>query len=329
MARTKKKKKPRNALLDYLVYLAFRLVQAVMQAFPLDTNLRACRTLGALIYRFDRKHRLRAHGHIRQSLGPEVSEERIAHLARGSFESLVVLICEIIFTPRLVTPQTWQRYIKICDLGEPIRLLLDNKSGVILLSGHHGNWELMGYTLAALGFENFSVARLIDNPFTNAYVLGVRERTGQHILNKRGALGQVDDLLREKKIVCFIADQDAGPRGVFVDFFGRPASTYRSIALVAIWHKVPIIVGYTQRQGKRFFHEWHVQDVIYPKDWQDRDDQVHYITQRYTKAIEDFVRKAPEQYLWSHRRWKTQPEDEEENREKRRASTNRSRSTNV
>jgi KDO2-lipid IV(A) lauroyltransferase len=110
--------------------------------------------------------------------------------------------------------------------------------------------------------------------------------------------------------VGFIADQNAGPKGIFVDFFGRKASTYKSIGLLAMQYQVPVVIGYARRQSESFRFKMCVQDIIYPEDWASQPDALRYITQRYTKAIEDFVSEDPGQYLWVHRRWKTRPKGE-------------------
>jgi len=177
-----------------------------------------------------------------------------------------------------------------------------------MLPGHFGNWEVIGYTMATLGFPTVSVARPLDNPYINEYVMGVRERTGQSILYKKGATASMSDVLAGRGTLCFIADQDAGRKGLFVDFFGRPASTYRSIALMAIRHEVPVVVGYGKRLSDRFEFEIGIARIIYPHEWAGRDDEVRWITQEFTRVLEDIIRAAPEQYLWLHRRWKHRPD---------------------
>ena len=185
-----------------------------------------------------------------------------------------------------------------------------DRRGIIMLTGHYGNWEVLGYALATLGFETTSIARPLDNPYVNDYLLGVREKQGQRIIAKKGATGEVTDVLSKGGIVGFIADQNAGPKGIFVDFFGRKASTYKSIGLLAMEYETPIVVGYARRVDDRFRFQMGVQDIIWPGDWQAQADPLRYITQRYTRAIEDFVRADPGQYLWVHRRWKTRPKGE-------------------
>ena len=165
--------------------------------------------------------------------------------------------------------------------------------------------------MAALGFPNSAVARPLDNPYLNEYLLGVRQKNGMTILDKAGATTEIEPLLARKGAVGFIADQDAGRRGCFVDFFGRKASTYKSIALLAMSHNVPIVVGYGRRLDEQYHFALGVRRVIHPEDWADKDDPMFWITQEYTKALEEIIRTAPEQYLWGHRRWKHRPKGEE------------------
>ena len=101
-----------------------------------------------------------------------------------------------------------------------------------------------------------------------------------------------------------------GRKGLFVDFFGVQASTYKSIGLLAMQAEAPIIVGCARRIGDRFRYELKVERVIQPDEWRDRDDPLHWLTQEYTSALERAVRRDPTQYLWLHRRWKSRPKSE-------------------
>lgn len=116
------------------------------------------------------------------------------------------------------------------------------------------------------------------------------------------------EILRTGGVLSFLADQDAGQRGLFVEFFGRPASTHKAIALLALEHRAPVVVGYARRMGPGFRYEVGCADVIDPDEWTGTADDARLLTQRYTSAIERIVRRDPEQYLWLHRRWKHQPQ---------------------
>ena len=301
--------KERKDWIDRLQYLGLRLASMALHSLPVELNLQSAKLLGTLLYLLDRKHRDRAHENLRRSF-PDMPEGQRRRLALRSQQELVMLGVEVLFTTRKIRLDTWSRFVEMEKFEEVLGLLLKRDQGLIMLTGHYGNWEVLGYVLATIGFETTSVARPLDNPYVNEWLLGVRERQGQKIIAKKGATTEVTGVLDRKGTVCFIADQNAGSKGIFVDFFGRKASTYKSIGLLAMQYEVPVIIGYARRLDDRFRFEVGVQDVILPHHWQDRDDPLRYITQRYTRAIEDMVRVDPGQYLWVHRRWKSRPKGE-------------------
>lgn len=301
--------KPRNDLLDRMTYLGLRITSMAMHWFPVDMNLRTARLFGTIWGHFDRRHRARAVANLQRCF-PEFTNEQCEDLAFKSFQQMFMLGVEVLHTTRLVRLDTWRKYVELTSFRETFSLLMAEHQGLIMLTGHYGNWEILGYILATLGFGSTAVARPLDNPYVNEYVYGVRERQGQKIVGKKGATNEITDLLAAGEVVGFVADQNAGSKGVFVDFFGRKASTYKSIGLLAMNYNVPVVIGYARRINGRFKFEIGTQDIIYPNDWKDQPDPLLYITQRYTKAIEDFVRADPTQYLWLHRRWKTRPKGE-------------------
>jgi KDO2-lipid IV(A) lauroyltransferase len=294
-------------------YFGTRFTAMMLGLFPINANLNTARAIGSLIYRIDRKHRKRALENLRASF-PEKSPAELDDIAERSMQHFICLVMDILFTTRLINVESWHRHVRMVNMSEALKILLRGQ-GAIVLTGHYGNWEILGYTLATLGFETYSVARPLDNPLIYAWLLGVREKRGQIILTKKGATTTALDVLNKKGVLGFIADQDAGPKGMFVPFFGRPASTYKSIGLLAIEHNVPVIVGYARRRGDTFQYDMGVQDIIFPDDWKNypRDqykDECHYLTARYARGIENMVRDDPSQYLWIHRRWKTRPKGE-------------------
>ncbi len=301
--------KENRPAVDWFVYLAVRVAAMIFQMFPIDLNLKTARLMGTIWCRLIPRHRARARDHLRAAFGSEMSERQIDRIALKSMQQMAMMAMELFFTPRLINEWTWPRHVKLKGIG-PVMDVLLSKQGAILLTGHYGSWELVGYTLVALGFPMVAVMRPLDNPYLNRYLVGVRAKRGLKLLDKKGATRAADEILDSGGVLGFIADQNAGRKGMFVDFFGRKASTYKSIALLAITHEVPIIVGYARRLSDRFEYEVGCNRVIHPHEWASRDDEVEWITQEYTSAIERFVREAPEQYLWIHRRWKSRPRNE-------------------
>jgi len=302
--------KPSNKFVAYLQYLGLRFFEMAIRMFPVQANYGTAAILADLLFTFDHRHRHRAIEHLKRSF-PEWSPRKCRKVARKSMRSMLYLGIEILFTPSLITPATWRRHVTFVNQKENILQLLRNERGAIYLTGHFGNWEVIGYTMARVGFPVYAVARPLDNPYVNEHILGVRQRTGMTILDKKGVAEHVDDILDANGAISFIADQDAGRKGLFVDFFGRKASTYKSIGLMAMRHEVPVIVGYGHRVREGFDFEIGVERIIRPEEWADKDDPLKWITQEYTSALEAVIRRAPEQYLWVHRRWKHRPKGEE------------------
>lgn len=298
--------KPASKSADYLAYLALRVAAMFFHMFNWRAIYKAAAWMGDFWFAVDKRHRLRAMEHLRQSF-PDWPEAKIESVAQGSFRNLVYLAIEVLLVTRLITPRTWRRYVKLTSMQEVARMLVSRSRGLIFISGHFGGWEMNGYTMAAVGFDGYAVAKALDNHYLNDYLLGVRERMGLRILDKAGATAQIPAILTRGQYVGFVADQDAGARGEFVDFFGRPASTYKAPALLAMQYEAPLAVGYSRRIGEQFSFEFGMQRIIYPDEWANRDDPVNWITQEYTAALEEVVRSSPEQYLWIYRRWKTEP----------------------
>jgi Kdo2-lipid IVA lauroyltransferase/acyltransferase len=303
-------KPPKSKLAQYAEYLALRVIGMTLNSWPVDFGLWLGGTLGDFMFHFDKKHRDRAMGNLRKSF-PEKDERWIRDMARRSFRNEIFYLgVEFFFTTRKIKLDAFTRVLKFDDFGETLDLMLRNDRGLVLLTGHYGNWEVAGYAMAMVGFETVSVARPLDNPYVYDYVIGVRERQGQRIIAKKGMTEEVQAALEQKQLVGFIADQDAGKKGLFVDFFGRKASTYKSIGLLAMHYQTPIIISYARRVEGKYQFVLGTQDVIHPRDWEGQPDPLLYITQRYTRAIEDMIRTDPSQYLWVHRRWKHRPRGE-------------------
>jgi KDO2-lipid IV(A) lauroyltransferase len=295
-----------------LQYAALRLVETAVQCFPIDANLGTARLVGDLLYRLDARHRRRAIKNLKASF-PGLSDAAARRIARRSCRHLVMVGVEVLCMPRLMHFNSFFRYADISGCLQSLPYIAGDRP-CLLVSGHFGNWEMVGYALAALGLPPTSVARPLDNPYLNAYIQALRARSGQKILMKFGVTEEAMAELDAGRNLGFIADQDAGRRGFFVDFFGRKASAYKSIAYLAMEKNLPILVGGACRVGDRFRYRLVMTGAVHPKDYPEGVDGALAITQAYTAAIERLVRHAPDQYLWVHRRWKTRPPEERKRR---------------
>jgi KDO2-lipid IV(A) lauroyltransferase len=304
----KKPKKERNAILDWLGYAGLRVLVGILQLSGVETNLRFARFLGRLLWKHYGRGRQRALDNLRASY-PDKDEQWYEETGRKSCEQLAMLAVDVIFTPRLVKKDNWRQYSRFKNT-ERAKWLSKEGKGLIFVGAHYGNFEILGYMMGLFGFNVYSIARPLDNPYISRYLYGVRERAGQKIIDKKGAAEMFDKVASSGATLCFIADQDAGDKGIFVDFFGRKASTYKSIGLLALTNNIPIVVGCAKRIDERFFFEIGVTRIIMPEEWANKEDPLLWVTAEYTKAIEKFVREDPSQYWWLHRRWKHRPKKE-------------------
>ncbi|MGB0714629.1 MAG: lysophospholipid acyltransferase family protein [Phycisphaerae bacterium] len=299
-------RKPKdNGVIAWLMCMVIRAIIALMQMFPIEWNLETARILAAIWMRLMPRHRKLAEQHIRDSF-PEKSEAECRLLSRRCLESTVMFAVEVACMPRQINAFTWSDWIRFRNFDDALRIMA-NGEGAIMVTGHYGSMELVGHVIAALGFDMVAVMRPFDNVFLNRYLVKARRRNGLELMDKKGAMESSEEVLDRGALLAFIADQDAGRKGIFVDFFGRPASTYKSIALLAMQSRKPIIVGYCRRLDDRARYEIGIERVIRPEEWEAQPDPTRWITETYTHAIESFVREEPSQYLWIHRRWKSVP----------------------
>jgi KDO2-lipid IV(A) lauroyltransferase len=302
-----------NGALDSAVhfgqYAALRSLFGVFHSFSVDQNMRTAAAIGRAYSRIGRRHRARAIGHLERSF-PSMPRHEIEAIAQRSVSSLFqMFMVESVAIPRLLTPTNWPAYVGTRGVQRPLQLLLQDRP-LLMVTGHCGNWELLGFVLALLGFRMSALARPLDNPWLDRWIRSVREARGLEILTKWGATAQVQEIVQAGGRVGFIADQNAGDDGLFVPFFGRLASSYKSIGLLAMRYDTPIVAGCARRIGDAFRYELECSDIIMPEEWRDQPDPLFYITARFNRAIEQMIRRAPEQYLWVHRRWKSRPPHE-------------------
>ncbi|MCL6502840.1 MAG: lysophospholipid acyltransferase family protein [Pirellulales bacterium] len=286
----------------YLAYLAFRLLVCFVQALRLETCCAGCRALAWVLARVIK---LRA-GVVDENLRlafPHLSDAARQRLALEMWEHLLLLVVEVAHARRLIHQANWRRYVVLRGAAQPLRLLLSGRP-LILVSAHYGNFELGGYVLGLLGIPTWSVARPLDNPQIDAYVRRVRGATGQRLIPKKGGYDQIRAVLQEGGVIAFLADQYAGSKGCWVDFFGRPASAHKAIALLAMEHQAPVAVVTTRRLGSPLRYEFALEALNDPLQGGPEWQSVRALTQWYTSVLEQAIRRAPEQYWWIHRRWK-------------------------
>lgn len=237
---------------------------------------------------------------------PEWSPRERLQVARDCYRHFGVTFLELCCFPGLTPSQIADR-VRL-ENTRPFDLARAEGRGAVLLTGHVGNWELLGAAAAAAGYPFWVLVRRQSNPRVDAYVTQARESAGMRVLPADESLLPVWRALHRNEFVAFLSDQDAGRHGIFVPFFGRPASTPLGPIRFARRSGSPIVVGFALRRKdgryrSEFFDPIHVRDDLPPEEAE------REATERTVAQLEAVVRQYPEQWFWMHRRWKTKPRD--------------------
>lgn len=338
-AQTPRSKKGAPAWAHPAIALGVRAGIATINVSDHLQSLAYARRLGTRFAQlpFNRRRLQRALDHLAVAF-PHADEHERRRLAVSAYSHLFQLAVETAVAPRMLSADAWHDHISLTDLDEGLRTLLCS-GPCIMLTGHCGNWEVLGYTLAMLGFPMHALYRPLDLKPLDRWVRTTRQRHGMVLLDKFGAAERLPRILEQGGTVGFVADQNAGDRGLFVPFFDKLASTYKTIGLLAMRYDAPIICGQARRltpslatgafgsarpdpgphptaggPADPFSYSIEIADIIRPAEWRDAPDPLFYITARYRRAIERMVRSAPEQYLWMHRCWKSRPRFERDHK---------------
>ena len=238
---------------------------------------------------------------------PELSATARRRLARESWQHLGITVVELARLLHRPLEQTLQE-ITIEGLEHVHRVMREHGRGLIL-TAHLGNWEYLSAAHRLMGHPGAIVVRPLDSPVLDAQAAAMRRKTGVELIEKRGALRPVLEALRRGRLVAILLDQNASRReGVFVPFFGRAASTSRSLALLALRTRTPIVPIFIRRIGVGRHHV-EVEAPLFPGTANDGGAALVELTARCTQAIEHAIRRAPAQWLWAHDRWRTRPPD--------------------
>lgn len=290
-----------------------RIGVGALAAPPWPVVLDAVRAAGCFYAtrRGNRKRIERAREHLRVAF-PQASPERVEQLAIESYQHLFLLGAEIARSPRTMNTDSVLQHVEFRNIERTLDAIVSG-GPCILITGHCGNWEVLASTLGLLGIPMHAIYRPMDFEPLDRWIRRERSRPGVVMVDKFGAMQQLPRLMEQGACPGFVADQNAGDRGVFVPYFGRLASSYKSIGLLARQFGATIICGAAHRvadPGGHARYRFTIHDAFGPEDWSDHPDPVFYLTARYRRALEDAVRDAPEQYLWMYRIWKSRPRHE-------------------
>ncbi len=233
------------------------------------------------------------------------SKKEAFTIARKNFIHMFKIGVEFMVFDKYITPQNLPEHIKIYYSSKEAQEIFEDRSVPIIYAGVHlGNWEMSGNVAIAMHNEIVSVMRPMPNKKLTDYLLSKRAIFGQELCFKKFSFNILLKALRDGKSVGVISDQHAGRMGVETEFFGHPAKTVPSAALLHMKTNCPILVGITKRRNDRFNYDIILEGPIkLEKTTGDIDNDARLLTQMITTSIEKYVRLYPEQWVWTHRRW--------------------------
>lgn len=271
---------------------------------PLAAALSIGKGLGILVYHLARRRRAMALDNLEKALGNEKTAEEIRWIARSSFKHLGMNLAE--FFRYFSLDERSLREIVHFEGEENLKAALEKGRGVLALSAHLGNWELISLSLARRGYPLAVISKIPRSREVGRFWIGSRERMGIKILRGRGLLREGIRHLAGGGILGFVLDQNARCReGVFVPFFGREACTLKSLALLARRTGAPVLPAFTFREGME--HRVVFEKPFNQETTDDLEGDVLRWTGDYTAWTERVVRLHPEQWTWLHQRWRTRP----------------------
>ena len=293
----------------FQINVEFWLARAVLGFFrvlPLGAGVALARIIARWGFWFPK---LRRTGERNLELAfPNLSAGERRRLLRGAFENLGRLLAMF---SRFPNRGDVLKSLIECEGLEHLQAAKQQQRGVILFTGHLGAWELSSFGLSLFGYPLSFLVRQIDNPKIEAIVDRARRSRGNRTIDKTSAAREMLQVLRDGGTLGILVDLNTLDReAIFVDFFGRPASTTFIVAKLALRTGAEVLPVFAPWDQERKRIKLIIDEPLRIERTGDEDEDVRRLTREYTRVVEDYVRRYPDQWLWIHRRWKTRPEGE-------------------
>ena len=292
-------------------YLALRALAAVVGLLPEKLAVRAGVWLGRALWLLAPRRRRIARENIEKAMPGERTPAEVARLVKDVFVNIGLTTTENLWMQKPSHRESLRDRMPISGIDGVARAL-EGGHGMLALTSHLGNWELFGGALAAnLGKIN-ALARPVNNPFVRAYTTRMREALGMTVLSTRDGVRPMIAALRRGEFLGILTDQHVNRAFVPATFFGRPAATTAVTASLALRLGAPVFVAWSVRDGRSFRHQGRLEGPVELVRTGDKEADIAANTQQFNDRIEAVVRERPEQWLWTHRRWKLADRSEQD-----------------
>lgn len=287
----------------YFLYYLGRVFAFFVYLLPIGVGVRIAAFLGGCAYLALPKYRNMAIANLRRAFGSEKSPQEIRKIARGVFVNLAKSACEVVNFPK-INEKNIDRFLKIEGVEHVDRSFAAGK-GTIVLASHFGNWELLGMAFRVKGYPGVTIGRKIYFYKYDNFLNKLRKSHDVNVIYRDDSPRKMLKTLKDNWILGIVADQDVDSvEGVFVNFFGIPAYTPAGPAVLARVSGAAMIPCFVIRQKRG--HLLKIEKPVELVDTGNKEADVVTNTQRWSNIVESYIRKYPEQWVWMHRRWKTQ-----------------------
>jgi Kdo2-lipid IVA lauroyltransferase/acyltransferase len=277
-----------------LLFGVIKTVVTVLQKLPF-VFVRAClRGLMLVAPLLARKDTRLARKQLREFL-PEMDAKKTT---RHMYQHLATSLAEILHLDSILPRVTLD-----ADSQQALRSALSEGKGVVAVTGHIGNWELLAQSIVQSGFPLTTFAKPLYDPRLTQLVNDMRTRQGMQVLWRgEGSVSKsILRVFRQNRILAFLIDQDTKVPGIFVPFFSQPAFTPSAPALLALKTGAPMVLGWHHRQGES--HTIKIERYYFAPSG-DLERDVELLTTQWSLRLEQLIRQAPEQWVWLHKRWR-------------------------
>jgi len=253
--------------------------------------------LGRLVFRLAKSRRKLTLANLEMAFPEKTSEERLV-IAKGVFEHFGRLLCDFVRTDQ--RPKDEVLSCVEIDGFNDVHEMFPPGQGMLLLTGHFGNWERIAQYMVLKGYEMSVVVRDANDDELNQLVLNMRRAAGLEIISRGNAARQVLTNLKKQRVIAMLPDQNADES--FLPFFGKPCGTVLGPGVLAQRARAPVYFAFCYRTGPG---KYRIRLIDHIKGEQMGEFTPEQIMARFNLALEKIVREFPDQYLWMHNRWKT------------------------
>lgn len=298
---------PRHTASHRVEYALARTLESAVATLPESAADAVGRRVGRIVHGMGIRREV-VEANLRLAY-PRADDAWLRDTTRAVYEHLGREAAAILRLSKL-DPQAVIDRTDVAEDWPKLEAALGEGRGVILVTGHYGNWEIAAAAVAARGVPIAAIVRRQGNRLVDARLDGLRRRLGVETIYQSEAPSRVPRVLRKGGVVGIVGDQDARRAGIFVPFFGRPASTHRGPALFALKLRAPVFACVARRlPGGAARYVVAGQQIVTERTGELETD-VKVLTTALAARLEAEIREAPEQYFWFHRRWKSKPPPE-------------------